>query len=182
MRPLPILVLAIACVAVPAQASVCTEPPARPSPAQAASSRWRLDHYVYDASLGKDWEVFLDCNHPETPPRMVLAPVISTNGTTMRPVSPVKRFFAHSEAAPEIQLRVAPTTAPEIEAGAVVQVLNGPDAPTSIQLEGTAMQSAYRGQPIRVRLSANGRFVNGFVLGSHSVVLAAATKASWGQP
>lgn len=123
-----------------------------------------LDHYVYDASLRRDWEVLIDCNHPATPAQMKLAP------TTVGAMQSLKRAVATPEK----------NRAPIIRVGTDVEVSNGPSARTSIRLSGTAMQTAFPGQPIRVRLNVSGRFVTGLVRGPHSVELASAAKPLWG--
>jgi hypothetical protein len=165
MRPFAILVFVVALAAVSAQASVCETA----SGAKAAGPRWRVDHYIYDASLHRDWQVLIDCDRPAAPARMKLAPNLQKTPAT------ATRTPAGHEG------RSLPPAAPiGIKAGAAVEVLNSPNAPASIRLSGTAMQFAYRGQPVRVRLSATGTFVNGFVLGPHAVELVATTKPSWG--
>src|SRR6185503_13698618 len=70
MRRLIWMFLIFALAAVSAQASVCDAAPGD----KTAQSRWRVDHYVYDASLKRDWEVLVDCEHPGSPARMKLAP------------------------------------------------------------------------------------------------------------
>jgi hypothetical protein len=160
VRPLAILVLAVALAAVPAPASVCAAPPAT----QTATPRWTLDRYIFDASLNQDWAVLVDCNHPQAPARMKLA-----SNTAGNPHAAKRASAEH---------RLAPIA---IKAGTAVEVSNGADAFASIRLTGTAMETAFPGQPIRVRLSAGGRMVRGYVRGSHSVELAAEAKPSWGE-
>ncbi|MGC2162431.1 MAG: flagella basal body P-ring formation protein FlgA [Silvibacterium sp.] len=167
MRPLAILVFSTTLAVLPARASVC----AAASGTNAAGPRWKLDHYLYDASLHKDWEVLIDCDHPAAPARMQLVPNLRA--------LPASATHTTARLASKSSLPVAPIG---IKLGTTVEVSNRPGAPASIQLSGTAMQSALRGQHIRVRLSANGSFVNALVRGPHSVELAAAAKPSWGQP
>jgi hypothetical protein len=167
MRPLILLLFAVTLAAPPALAAVCETAPA----ARSARPHWRVDHYVYDASLHKDWEVLVDCDHPSAPARMRLAP----NAPSLLAVE-ARKATMHEARIP------SPAAPVEIKAGAAVEVLNGPNAPATICLSGTAMQSAYRGQTIRVRLSANGHFVNVLVSGPHAVELAAASKPFWRQP
>lgn len=147
--------------AVSAQASPCAA--ARKS----TTPRWTLDHYLYDSSLNQDWEILIDCNHPAAPARMQLA-----LGTVR------KRQSRQTTAS-------MPTPIPaalRIKAGTAVEVLSPADSSVSIHLAGTAMQTAFAGQLIRVRLDPGGHFVTGLVRGPHSVELAAAPKLSWGQP
>lgn len=162
MRSLFIFAIALH-FAVSAQASPC------PSARKSATSRWTLDHYLYDSSLRQDWEILIDCNHPAAPARMQLA---LTRGTAR------KRQSAKTTASMPTQIPAAL----RIKAGTAVEVLSPADSSASIHLAGTAMQTAFAGQPIRVRLDPSGHFVNGLVRGPHSVELAAATKLSWGRP
>lgn len=117
-----------------------------------ATQRWTIDHYIYDASLKHNWEVLIDCDHPAAPARMKLAPDPS------------------GHAAKAIAL-------PVIKAGTAVEVSGAPGSPATIQLSGTALETAFAGQPIRVRLSAGNRLVTGLVRSPHSVELASAAKA-----
>ena len=167
MRPFAILVFAVTLAAVSARASVCEAA----SSATAAMPRWRVDHFIYDASLHRNWEVLIDCDHPAAPARMKL----TSNISILPAIETRKAARSEAKIIPSVPLI-------GIKAGTAVEVSNSADAPASIRLSGTAMQSAYRGQAIRVRLSANGHFVIALVCGPHSVELAAAAKPSWGQP
>jgi hypothetical protein len=157
VRRLLISVLALLFAAAAAYASAC-------SSAKGAKPKMILDHYVYDPSLRRDWEVLIDCNHPAAPAQMKLAS--NRTGTVQIP----KHTAATAENNP----------APAIKAGADVEVSNGSNPLTSIRLSGTAMQTAFPGQPIRVRLNVSGRFVTGLVRGPHSVELISAAKPLWG--
>jgi hypothetical protein len=161
MRRLAILVSALALAAVAARASVC------PAPAKTAPPRWTFDHYVYDASLRKEWAVYVDCNHPSAPARMELAPDIAGR------LQPAKSAAGKPNAS---------SASGAVKAGSAVEVSNSAAAPAGIRLSGTAMETAFPGQPIRVRLSVGGRFVTGLVRGPHSVELIAAAKPLWGAP
>ena len=138
---------------------------------QATHSRWGIDHYVYDASLKRDWAVLVDCEHPSAPARMQLLPKgrrepvvrATQGGQLLRPANPQTRTVA-------------------VKAGASVEVSSAPDAPARILLSGTAIETAFAGQPVRVRINASGRFVLGIALGPHSVELAAAAQSSWSKP
>jgi Chaperone for flagella basal body P-ring formation len=156
--------------AVSAYASVCSAPSRQNSAAHLAPPHWRVDHYIYDVSLHQDWEVLVNCDHPEAPARMKLVPHMTWNTAAKR---------AGSIQPSGIPVIIAQ---PAIKAGAAVEVSNSPGSPASIRLSGTAMQSAYRGQPIRVRLRANGTIVPGIVSGPHSVELDAAARPSWRRP
>jgi hypothetical protein len=160
MRPLLILAFTLTlAAAAPAQASACS------AAAKNAGPRVMLDHYIYDASLRREWEVLIDCRHPAAPAQMKLAPNTTDSAS----------FPKRTAAAPENN------SAPIVmKAGASVVVFNDPNAPTSIRLSGTAMETAFPGQPIRVRLNASGSFITGFVRGPHSVKLASAAKPQWG--
>lgn len=174
MRVFLLLVLAAAFVVyVPARASVCTD---------ASASGWRLDHFFYDASLKRDWRVLVNCDHPELPPRMVLGPKADGTEAKARIVNPEdgKREAGSSRD------RVAFNDVKRaklicIRAGTEVQVESAPSTVARILLAGKAMQTAFAGQRIRVRLDLGGRFVSGIVRGPHQVVLAGA-KPAWGQP
>lgn len=138
---------------------------------KAAHPRWMVDHYVYDASLKRDWAVLVDSEHPSAPARMELLP----DGRREPAVrADHGRQFLKS-ANPQ-------TRAVAVKAGASVEVSSAPDAPARILLAGTAMQTAFAGQPVRVRINASGRFVRGIALGPHSVELAASAQSSWGKP
>lgn len=163
MRPLLCFCMILLFSAGCAHAQACGDQPTHP--------RWRVDHYVYDASLKRDWAVLADCEHPGAPARMELLPkgrrepAVGTahNRQLLKPVNPQTHAVA-------------------VKAGASVEVSSAPDAPARILLAGTAMQTAFAGQPIRVRINASGRFVRGIALGPHSVELAASVRPSWSTP
>ena len=171
MRPLAILLLVLPLAA--ARASVCAAGTA--PPAHALKPLWVIDHYVYDASLKEDWAVLVDCNHPAAPAQMKLASNIRGKGQ-------VTQRATASHTKNPAPVRIPSTAAAEIKSGTAVEVLNGANQPASICLTGTAMETAFLGQPIRVRLSATGNFVRGLVRGSHSVELTAVAKPLWGEP
>lgn len=156
MRSALILVFALPFAVSHAHASACA------MREKAATQRWAIDHYIYDASLKQDWEVLVDCDHPAAPARMKLAP-----NTSGRPQS-AKRFPSG------VVKNAAPLV---IKTGTAVEVSGAPGLPATIQLSGTALETAFAGQPIRVRLSASNRLVTGLVRGPHSVDLAAAAAA-----
>ena len=160
MRRALILVVTLPLAVSHAHVSVCA------AREKAATQRWVIDHYIYDASLKQDWEVLVDCDHPAAPARLKLA-----LNTSDRPQS-AKRF-------PSSPVK---TAAPIIKAGSTVEVSGAPGSSAAIQLSGTALETAFAGQPIRVRLSAGNRLVTGLVRGPHSVELASATKALWSRP
>ena len=155
MRRLLILAFTLTLAAASAQGSACSAAAKRTEP------NLVLDHYVYDASLHRDWEVLIDCKHPAAPAQMKLAP----NTTRIEPAAKRTEDNPVSNG---------------VKAGASVVVSNSSNALTSIRLSGTAMQTAFRGQPIRVRLSSSGHFITGFVRGPHSVELASVVKLQWG--
>ena len=156
MRAL-ILVFALPFAVLHAHASACA------AREKAATQRWAIDHYIYDASLKQDWEVLVDCDHPTAPARMKLAP------NTAGRLQSAKRFPSGAVKAASI-----------ITAGSAVEVSAAPGSPATIQLSGTALQTVFAGQPIRVRLSAGNRLVTGLARGPHSVELAAAAAPRWG--
>ena len=178
MRRLIWMFLIFALAAVSAQASVCNPP----SGSKTAQSRWRIDHYVYDASLKRDWEVLVDCGHPGAPARMKLAPegvhrTLGANAARATSTALVEQETKHAQPAANSQ-----PTPVVIRAGADVEVSSAPGSPARILLSGTAMEMGRAGQDIRVRINASGRFLRGVVRGPHSVELAAAAKPAWGKP
>ncbi len=104
--------------------------------------------------------MLVDCNHREAPAQMKLA-----SGS------------AHILAAKHDNL-----SSIAIYAGTAVEVSSSAGAPAVIHLSATAAETAFLGQPIRVRLSANGHFVTGLVRGPHLVELVAASRPSWRKP
>lgn len=143
---------------------------AQPSGGTTAHPRWTVKRYVYDASLKRDWAVLADCEHPGAPARMELLPKgahepirgAAHSGQGLKAANPKPRVVA-------------------VKAGAAVEVSSAPDAPARILLSGTAMQTAFAGQSVRVRLTASGRFIRGIALGPHSVELAGSAQP-WGKP
>jgi flagella basal body P-ring formation protein FlgA len=69
-----------------------------------------------------------------------------------------------------------------VSSGARVEVENSAGSSASIRLSGTAMETAFSGQSIHVRLSLGGRIVKAVVRGPHRVELAAAVTPVWGEP
>ncbi|HET8637941.1 MAG TPA: flagella basal body P-ring formation protein FlgA [Acidobacteriaceae bacterium] len=177
MRRLIWILLIFALAAASAHASVCDTP----SGDKTVQPRWRVDHYVYDASLKRDWEVLVDCDHPGAPARMKLAPkgAHALVQNAPRDISNVARAEQDSETAPHANPQPAPVV---IRTGAAVEVSSAPGSPARILLSGTAMEMGRLGQHIRVRIDASGRFLQGTVRGPHSVELAAAAKPAWGKP
>jgi len=172
MRCLVWILLIFSLAAVSAHASVCDTP----SGDKTAQPRWRVDHYVYDASLRRDWEVLVDCDHPGAPARMKPAPVgahitRAANAVPVEQETKSAQHVANSQLAPVV-----------IRTGADVEVSSAPGSAARILLSGTAMEMGRLGQEIRVRIDASGRFLQGTVLGPHSVELAAAAKPAWGKP
>lgn len=158
MRRLAIAAFAIAFAAGCARASVCSPAP------EDALPRWTLDHYVYDASLKRDWAVLIDCNHPAAPARMSLA---SSATASLQ----IDKSMARND-----KRNVAPII---VKAGTAVEVSNSMNARTAMRLSGIATQTGFLGQSIRIRLNASGRFITGLVRGPHSVELASAAKPLW---
>jgi hypothetical protein len=179
MRRLVWMFLIFALAAGSAHASVCGEA----SGDKTAQPRWRIDHYVYDASLKRDWEVLVDCDHPGSPARMKLAP---EGEHTPRSAELARASKAvHGEQEPDSASHVVEPQQPTpivIRAGADVEVSSASGSPARILLSGTAMEMGRVGQEIRVRIDASGRFLQGTVRGPHSVELAAAAKPAWGKP
>lgn len=173
MRSLVLFVFALLLAAVTVRASACAAAGTK-SPAQTTKPHWVLDHYVYDASLREDWAVLVDCNHSAAPARMKLVPnTVGSAQATQR---------SKTLAAVRIQATIRAGVKAEIKSGTAVEVLSGANQPASILLSGTAMETAFFGQPIRVRLSASGNFVRGLVRGPHTVQLIAAAKPLWREP
>lgn len=168
MRIFSILVLAAALAAfMPARASACEAAPA----SSQALSGWTVDHYVYDAALARDWEVMVDCEHPARPARIRLAPQSEMRAVKKSGGSGMRGSKAEALRRPK---------AVRVMAGAPVEVTSA-DARVRILMAGTAMQTAFLGQSVRVRLTIGGRFVEGIVRGPHRIELAAAGP-SWGKP
>src|SRR5690348_7426429 len=151
MRRLIWMFLIFTLAAASAHASVCDAP----SGDKTAQPRWRVDHYVYDASLKRDWEVLVDCDHLGAPARMKLAPegmhrTLGANAARTAIAAPV-------EEEPKPAHHVAnPQPAPVVlRAGADVEVSSAPGSPARILLSGTAMEMGRVGQDIRVRINAS---------------------------
>lgn len=195
MRPLLwfCLVLIPGLAAAPASASVCDAAPA----GKGAQPRWRVDHYVYDASLKREWKVLVDCDDPGAPTRMELAPKGASqpargaaNGATINTgararssaPNPARTLARSPEPAPAIDAEGSRRPSTLVKAGSAVEVTGAPNAAVRILLAGTAMQDAPLGRPVRVRLGLSGQFVRGIVRGPHSVELVAPTQLSWGRP
>lgn len=171
MRSLAVLILIAVLSSFAAQAAPCSTSEAL----QKTQVRWRVDRYVYDPSLQREWKVLLDCDHPAAPARIEL--VSATREAKPKQATKVAQGAA-SEAAKTSTSSPAP-----IKAGEIVEVSSPAHSLAIISIQGVAMQTAFPGQKIRVRLSVSGHFVNGFVRGSHSVELAgAAAMPSWGKP
>jgi hypothetical protein len=175
------LIFAIA--AASAHASVCDAP----SGDKAVQSRWRVDHYAYDASLKRDWEVLVDCDHPGAPARIKLAPAGAhppiRDEAHVADAARVANAAQGEQEKELIQHFANPQPPPiTIKAGTAVEVSSAPNAPARILLSGTAMETGRLGQQIRVRVHASGRLLSGIVRGPHSVELAAAAQPAWGKP
>lgn len=155
MRRLLLTFVALALAASPARGAKCMAKETSDQP------HWIPDHYRYDSALHRDWQVLVDCSHPAAPARMRLAP-----GT-------------HAVTHHDDRVTAAPVV---LHAGTAVEVSSAPNSPAAIRLSGTAMQTAFAGQPVRVRLTSNGRFVTAVVRGSRSVELLPTQKPRWGQP
>jgi hypothetical protein len=164
-----------ALVSIPAHAFVC----AGARNATAGEARWEVDHYVYDSSLHRDWEVLVNCDRPDAPARIELAPA-GVRGIVGAPIRNVRRVSR--ESAIRNGASLLPARPLSIKAGAAVEVSSAAHARASILFSGTATQSALAGQVIRVRLKPSGKFVTGIVRGPHSVELAPVAKPSWGKP
>jgi len=178
MRRLVWILLIFALAAASAHASVCDAP----SGNKTVQPRWRIDHYVYDASLKRDWEVLVDCEHPGAPARMRLAPegvhrTLGANAVRTTSATPVEQ-----ETKPAQPVANSQPTPVVIKAGADIEVSSAPGSPARILLSGTAMEMGRVGQDIRVRINASGRFLSGIVRGPHSVELASVAKPAWGKP
>lgn len=149
-----------------------------PEGAKAAGARWQVDHYVFDASLHRDWKVLVDCRHPDAPARMELLPP-AVQGRDKGKYLSVEQAAHEGDARPNgAQEFLIPSL---IKAGETVNVASGARGPARISMRGIAMQTAFSGQKIRVLLSANGRFVSGVVRGPHRVELSSVAR-SWGKP
>lgn len=163
MRTPLVIVFAFALAALPARAAAC-------------ASGWRVDHYVYDAALHRDWAVLANCAHPAAPARMQLTARADENAHENKDAITVlpeaRRDKASRDSAP----------APCVKAGDALEVSNPANSIVSMQLSGIAMQSASLGQTIRVRLNPEGSFVHAIVRGPHRVELAAANSRVWRQP
>lgn len=163
MRTLFIFVLSCVFAALPAYAEACV-------------LHWRVDHYIHDASLNKDWAVLVNCDDPAIPAKLVPA--------THREAQAFEREMGTPRAKNVAKATIAADAARAIclKAGAPIEVTNAASSTVSMQLAGTAMQSAYPGQTIRVRLNADGQYVSAVVRGPHVAQLVAAAKPVWRRP
>lgn len=148
--------IALSLAALHASASVCTNSAGANQRALTTEQHWKLDHYVYDATLKQYWEVLIDCDHPQTPAQTLPIPISGGRSQTTK--------------------RHAPFV---IEPGSEVEVSTAANASSNIYFSGTVMEGAFAGQSIPVRLSASGKIVRAFVRGPHSVELAATDKPLW---
>lgn len=174
-----------ACVlalAMPHARAACATPAGSGAIRSSVVTRWRLDHYAYDASLHRNWAVLIDCEHPASPARMELVPGRVHEPDTQRTAPERGGKSAPAGEPAETQLAIRFAVQPEIRVGEAVQVLNRAGAPASFLLAGRAEESAVIGRPIRVRLNATGAQVRAIVRGPHSVELAAAVKPVWRKP
>lgn len=166
------LIAVLACPVSRGDASVSAKQP------EALRSQWELDHYFYDASLHREWEVLVDRVHPDAPARVELVPFSkqSNHDESVR----VAKAAVPKAAKPNNASRRSfiPVT---IRAGELVSVSNSAQSSVSISMRGTAMQTASFGHKIRVLLNPSGRFLSGVVRGPHLVELAAPAKISWGK-
>ena len=174
MRRFALLVLMFTLPSCAARGAACisSEHP------KTAGVRWQVDHSVYDASLHSDWEVLVNCDHPDAPARMELVPVgkESEHGESGHVAQDADSKITNwNNASRRI---VAPVS---VRAGEVVEVSNAARASVSISMRGIAMQTAFPGQKIRVRLTASGRFIYGVVRGPHLIELVAPGEPSWGK-
>lgn len=174
MRSFVLLVLIFATAAAVGHAATCTFPEGK-----APRVRWRIDHYVYDASLRRSWKVLVDCDHPDAPPHMELVPLEDRSGQGNSARMPRRADSGNTKHEDVKQGTLAPVC---VKAGEVVEVLNAPHGAASISMQGIAMQTALRGQRIRVRLTAGGHFISGVVRGPHLIELAGAIRPIWGKP
>jgi len=164
---LPVLFLALPFLAAHGATSRIAEE------AKAPRAHWEMDHYFYDESLHREWEVLVDRAHPDTPARMELVP-IGKHKESER----IARAAGFNGAKQNDASQPA-FSAVCVRAGQIVEVSNAGPAPARILLEGVAMQTASPGQKIRVRLGSTGRFISAIVRGPHSVELAAPVGHSW---
>lgn len=167
-----ILFLAFPCFAADSAAATTAEE------AKSPQVRWEIDHYFYDESLHREWEVLTDRTHPAAPSRMELVP-ISKQGKHEESEHVVQTMgFKGTKQNHASQWAFSPVC---IRAGQSVEVSNAAPARTRILLEGVAMQTASPGQKIRVRLGSTGRFISAIVRGPHLVELAPPAQPSWGK-
>ncbi|MGH9586273.1 MAG: hypothetical protein ACRD3F_04940 [Acidobacteriaceae bacterium] len=170
MRTLVLLIVIAVLPGFAAGASTCAAS-GGPNTSQA---RWKVDHYIYDASLHRDWEVLVDCEHPDAPARMELVP--------FRKQTDPEQSSGVTHGLTSQDMNAGRSSQVSIKAGEVVEVASAANSLTSISMRGVAMQTAFFGQRIRIRLSVGGHFVYGIVRGSHSVQLAAAAMPGWRKP
>lgn len=166
-----LIIVSIVC-SIAARAATC----ASLTGANKRQMRWKVDRYIYDASLRRDWKVLVNCDHPEVPARIELVPLGEQKQSIKKEVSKAQGVGSES-ANPDRAQGVAPPNC--VKAGEDVEVSNGSRAPVRISMRGVAMQTAFPGQKIRIRLSANGKFVSAIVSGSHSVQLVNGSPISW---
>lgn len=174
MRSFPALIVFL----MLAPGFVCAASCIGPKDAKTAEKPWHVDHFVFDASLHRDWKVMVDCGHPGVPARMELLPFAAPEQGEGKSSSGMPVADAGDASPQNDRESVA---AAMIKSGDTVDVTSGVRGAVRVSIRGIAMQTAFPGQKIRVRLSANGRFVFGVVRGPHRVELSESAKP-WGKP
>lgn len=111
---------------------------------------------VRDFGLHLQWVVERDCQHPERPATLVEVPWS---------VNKPEAVHGNQSAA-----GVAPLPAPEVRSGMRV-TLRRREAMADIDLSGTALGTARRGERLRVRAGLSGAILEGIVLGPGLVEL-----------
>lgn len=114
----------------------------------------------YDAAIGQQWEVRIDCRHPERP-----ASIVPASG----PVPAAERTAMREDV----------NTVPVVKEGSAVQIWR--DGNVRIRLSGVAMEPAQLNHPVRVRMPAQGVILWGLVRGPGSVELIGNIQ-SWSTP
>lgn len=159
--------------------AVCAAACIAPEGAKAAGEHWQVDHYIFDASLHRDWKVLVDCDHPDAPARIELVPLAVQEQDKYENKPSKVQSADQGDAKPDSAHGIVVSAL--VKAGETVNVASDARGPVHISMQGITMQTAFSGQKIRVRLSASGQFVSGVVRGPHRVELSAVARP-WRKP
>jgi hypothetical protein len=144
-------------------AAACGPLPAGTGDMPKLAEGYSVHHYFTDSSLDRRWAVVIDCQHPERPASLVMAPA---------------KEYGRVDRASRSETSGAP---PLVTAGAHVRLWSARNG-AEIQLEGIALGSASVGEMLRVRAGLKGTVLDGVVRGPGSVELAVRGQGDWGKP